>query len=56
MTSYRTAPVVVGHVSDASVWDPDSYLSGSFFGPDRLSVPQPRTRQLPLLNAIVNFS
>jgi biotin carboxyl carrier protein len=45
-----------GQVSNASVWDADSYLSGSFFGPDRLSTSQPRDKQLPLLNAIVNFA
>ena len=44
-----------GQVGNASVWDADNYLSGSFFGPDRLPASQPRTQQLPLLNAIVNF-
>jgi Peptidase family M23 len=44
-----------GQVSNASIWDADNYLSGTFFGPDRLPVPQPRAQQLPLLNAIVSF-
>ncbi len=44
-----------GQVSPATIWDADNYLSGSFFGPDRLAAPEPRTKQLPVLLAIVNF-
>jgi len=45
-----------GQVSQASIWEADSYLSGSFFGPDRLPSSQSRSKQLPLLLAIVNFA
>jgi hypothetical protein len=45
-----------GRVSSSAIWDADDYLSGSFFGPDRLPASQPRDKQLPLLNAIVNFA
>ncbi|HTQ16674.1 M23 family metallopeptidase [Mycobacterium sp.] len=45
-----------GQVSNQSIWDADNYLSGSFFGPDRLPTSQPRSQQLPVLNAIVNFA
>lgn len=44
-----------GQVSQASIWNADNYLSGSFFGPERLPTEQARTNQLPLLQAIVNF-
>jgi hypothetical protein len=44
-----------GQVSAAALWNSDNYLSGSYFGPDRLPAPQPRTNQLPVLLAIVNF-
>jgi Peptidase family M23 len=44
-----------GQVSQASIWNADNYLSGSFFGPDRLPTAQLRTNQLPLLQAIINF-
>jgi biotin carboxyl carrier protein len=44
-----------GQVSAATLWNSDNYLSGSYFGPDRLPTPQPRTNQLPVLLAIVNF-
>ncbi|OSC37651.1 peptidase [Mycobacterium decipiens] len=44
-----------GQVSRESIWNADNYLSGSFFGPDRLPTPQPRTNELPVLLAIVNF-
>lgn len=45
-----------GQVSTASVWNADNYLSGSFFGPDRLTTPQLRSNQLPLLLATVAFA
>jgi hypothetical protein len=45
-----------GRVSSSAIWDADNYLSGSFFGPDRLPASQPRDKQLPLLNAIVNVA
>ncbi|WP_293324962.1 M23 family metallopeptidase [Mycobacterium sp.] len=44
-----------GQVSQASIWNVDNYLSGTFFGPQRLPTEQPRAKQLPLLQAIVNF-
>ncbi len=44
-----------GQVSQTSFWNADNYLSGGFFGPDRLPKAQPRTNQLPLLLAIANF-
>jgi len=44
-----------GQVSQESIANADNYLSGSFFGPDRLPASQPRKSQLPLLLAIVNF-
>lgn len=44
-----------GRVARASMWNADNYLSGSFFGPDRLPTAQPRANELPLLLAIVNF-
>ena len=45
-----------GQVATATIWNADNYLSGSYFGPDRLATSQPRTDQLPVLLAIVNFS
>ncbi len=44
-----------GQVATATIWNADNYLSGSYFGPDRLATSQPRTNQLPVLLAIVNF-
>jgi murein DD-endopeptidase MepM/ murein hydrolase activator NlpD len=44
-----------GRVAQATMWNADNYLSGSFFGPDRLPTAQPRANELPLLLAIVNF-
>jgi hypothetical protein len=44
-----------GQVGQESIANADGYLSGSFFGPDRLPSSQSRSRQLPLLLAIVNF-
>ncbi len=44
-----------GQVSSTSIWNADDYLSGSFFGPDRLPTAQQRKDQLPVLLAIVNF-
>lgn len=44
-----------GQVSQEAMWDADYYLSGSFFGPARPPHAQPRTNQLPLQLAIVNF-
>ena len=44
-----------GQVSQASIWNADNYLSGSFFGPERLPAAEPRTNQLPILQALVNF-
>ncbi|WP_269462755.1 M23 family metallopeptidase [Mycobacterium basiliense] len=45
-----------GQVSAASVWEADNYLSGSFFGPERLVMPELRSQQLPLLLATVAFA
>lgn len=45
-----------GRVADKAIFDADMFLSGSFFGPERLASPQDRTNELPLLNAIVNFA
>jgi hypothetical protein len=44
-----------GQVAATSMWNADNYLSGSYFGPDRLPTAQPRTNQLPVLLALVNF-
>ncbi|MGA7053052.1 MAG: M23 family metallopeptidase [Mycobacterium sp.] len=44
-----------GQVDPASIWNADNYLSGSYFGPARLSEAQPRTNQLPVSLALVNF-
>ncbi|WP_454561481.1 M23 family metallopeptidase [Mycobacterium haemophilum] len=44
-----------GQVAATSIWNADNYLSGTYFGPDRPPTAQPRTNQLPLLLAIVNF-
>lgn len=44
-----------GQVSQESIANADNYLSGPFFGPDRLPTSQARKSQLPLLLAIVNF-
>ena len=44
-----------GRVGAESVYNADGYLTGSFFGPDRLPASQSRISQLPLLLAIVNF-
>lgn len=45
-----------GQVSTTSVWNADNYLSGSFFGPERLQAPELRSNQLPLLLAITTFA
>ncbi|OOK71738.1 peptidase M23 family protein [Mycobacterium kansasii] len=45
-----------GQVSTTSVWNADNYLSGSFFGPERLQAPELRSHQLPLLLAIATFA
>ena len=44
-----------GQVSAQQVADADYYLTGNFFGPGRLTTPQPRTGQLPMAWAIINF-
>ncbi|WP_246540776.1 M23 family metallopeptidase [Mycobacterium spongiae] len=44
-----------GQIGEAAVWDADNYLSGSFFGSQRLPAPEQRTNQLPVLLALVNF-
>jgi hypothetical protein len=35
--------------------DTDDYLTGNFFGPDRLAAPEARKDQLPMAWSIVNF-
>jgi len=45
-----------GQVDPASIWNADNYLSGRYFGPGRLPTAQPRTNQLPVSLALVNFS
>jgi hypothetical protein len=44
-----------GQVSAVTLSNSDNYLSGTYFGPERLASAQPRSNQLPLLLAIVNF-
>jgi hypothetical protein len=44
-----------GQISAQQLYDADDYLTGTFFGPDRLPAPEPRTEQLPLAWSIVNF-
>ncbi len=44
-----------GHISAQQLYDADYYLTGNFFGPDRLPSPQHRTDQLPLAWSIVDF-
>jgi murein DD-endopeptidase MepM/ murein hydrolase activator NlpD len=44
-----------GQISAQQVADADYYLTGNFFGPGRLTTPQPRTGQLPMAWAIINF-
>jgi len=44
-----------GQVDPASIANADNYLSGSYFGPGRLPTAQPRTNQLPVSLALVNF-
>jgi hypothetical protein len=44
-----------GQISAQQLYDADDYLTGNFFGPDRLPGPEPRTEQLPLAWSIVNF-
>jgi len=44
-----------GQISAQQLYDADFYLTGNFFGPDRLPSPQPRADQLPLAWSIVDF-
>jgi hypothetical protein len=44
-----------GQVDPASIANADNYLSGSYFGAGRLPTAQPRTDQLPVSLALVNF-
>jgi hypothetical protein len=44
-----------GQVAPAAVWNAD-YYSGTFFPPEGLPAPQPRTNQLPLLLGIDGFA
>jgi len=44
-----------GQISAQQLYDADYYLTGTFFGTDRLPQPEPRTDQLPLAWSIVNF-
>jgi hypothetical protein len=44
-----------GQMPIQTLLDADDYLSGHNFGEQRLAIPEPRTNQLPLAWAIVNF-
>lgn len=44
-----------GQISAQQLYDADYYLTGNFFGPDRLPTAQPRAEQLPLAWSIVTF-
>ncbi|HEX8934109.1 MAG TPA: peptidoglycan DD-metalloendopeptidase family protein [Pseudonocardiaceae bacterium] len=44
-----------GPISPQRIYEADNYLTGNFFGPDRHQTPEPRTNQLPMAWAIINF-
>ncbi|MDT0354068.1 M23 family metallopeptidase [Pseudonocardia charpentierae] len=44
-----------GQISAQQLANTDDYLTGNFFGPDRLAAPEARKDQLPMAWAIVNF-
>jgi len=44
-----------GQISPQILYEADNYLTGNFFGPDRLPMPETRTNQLPMAWAIINF-
>ncbi|MDT0353151.1 M23 family metallopeptidase [Pseudonocardia charpentierae] len=44
-----------GQISAQQLADADFYLTGNFFGPGRMAMPEPRTDQLPMAWSIVNF-